>query len=241
MAHIKLLFAAALLVATALHPISGKPALFETFSEGWEDRWQHSDSDKYGGEFEVDTPDGLDDPALKVRCMRDQPTRSLLATPIRVSKTTTTFLSQVPSKAQFYGISGLLSKPIDPAEGVALQYEVKLGADSFGCGGAYLKFLTADSSFKPKDLKDDTPYTIMFGPDKCGATNKVHLIIRHKNPKTGTIEEKHLKTPPVMAPGTETHVYTAIINPDNTYDDDDAMGMMMTMMLWIRAHNHIIT
>lgn len=125
--------------------------------------------------------------------------------------------SQVPAKAQFYGISGLLSKPINPADGLALQFELKLGSDAFGCGGAYLKFLTADAKFVPKDLKDDSPYTIMFGPDKCGATNKVHLIFRHKNPKTGTIEEKHLKAPPIMSAGTETHVYTAVVKPDNTY------------------------
>lgn len=124
---------------------------------------------------------------------------------------------QVPTKAQFYGISGLLSKPINPADGLALQFELKLSEDAFGCGGAYLKFLTADAKFVPKDLKDDSPYTVMFGPDKCGATNKVHLIFRHKNPKTGTIEEKHLKAPPIMAAGTETHVYTAIVKPDNTY------------------------
>ena len=41
------------------------------------------------------------------------------------------------------------------------------------------------------------PYTIMFGPDRCGATNKVHLIFRYKSPKTGEIEEKHLRSPPV--------------------------------------------
>lgn len=57
-----------LLVATWLHAsTTAAPLLFEKFDAGWEDRWQHSGSDKYGGEFEVDTPDGLDDPALKVR------------------------------------------------------------------------------------------------------------------------------------------------------------------------------
>ncbi len=54
----------------------------------------------------------------------------------------------------------------------ALQYDVKL-ANGLSCGGAYLKFLTADEAFSPAALKDDTPYTVMFGPDKCGSTNKV--------------------------------------------------------------------
>ena len=36
-----------------------------------------------------------------------------------------------------------------------------------------MKFVTADIAFTPAGLKDDTPYTVMFGPDKCGSTNKV--------------------------------------------------------------------
>lgn len=42
---------------------------------------------------------------------------------------------------------------------------------------------------------DRTPYTIMFGPDKCGEDYKLHFIFRHKNPKTGEYEEKHAKKP----------------------------------------------
>jgi hypothetical protein len=163
------------------------------------------------------------------------------------------------------------------------QYDIKL-AEGATCGGAYLKFVTDDPSFDPVGLKDDTPYTIMFGPDKCGATNKVcsrvclcacllqgqihlgsyfpkvnglcaclclngtttpskakctwtctdntciapinvtpphthcvqvHLIIRHKSPLTGTIEEKHLKFPPLIVDDKKTHVYTAILYPGN--------------------------
>lgn len=44
-----------------------------------------------------------------------------------------------------------------------------------------------------EEFSDKTPYSIMFGPDKCGGTNKVHLIFRYKNPKTGEVEEKHMK------------------------------------------------
>lgn len=166
---------------------SAKPALFETFSEGWESRWQHSEDDKYAGKFKVDVPTEWADEALKVT-----------------------------EKAKHYGISGLLDKAFDPSEGLALQYEV-LVTEGMSCGGAYMKFLTADKEFTPAGLKDDTPYTVMFGPDKCGATNKVHLIFRHKNPVTGNIEEKHLQSPPALPSDAKTHVYTAVIRPDNTY------------------------
>ncbi len=79
---------------------------------------------------------------------------------------------QVPEKAKHYGISSLLPEPVDPAKDLVLQFDLKLGS-GLTCGGAYLKFVTADGSFKPEGLKDDTPYTVMFGPDKCGDTNKV--------------------------------------------------------------------
>lgn len=45
---------------------------------------------------------------------------------------------------------------------------------------------------------------------------KVHFIIKHKSP-SGEIEEKHLKNPPLILQDTDTHVYTAILQPsDNT-------------------------
>ena len=58
----------------------------------------------------------------------------------------------------------------------------------------------------------------MFGPDRCGATNKVHFIFKHKNPKTGEYEEKHLNAPPTAHIDKKTNLYTLIINPDNTFE-----------------------
>lgn len=57
----------------------------------------------------------------------------------------------------------------------------------------------------------------MFGPDKCGHTNKVHFIFNHKNPKTGEYEEKHLVSPPTAKIVKTTELYTLIVKPDNTY------------------------
>ncbi|KOB68799.1 Calnexin, partial [Operophtera brumata] len=60
--------------------------------------------------------------------------------------------------------------------------------------------------FKDKPLfHDQTAYTIMFGPDKCGNDNKLHFIFRHKNPKNGTIEEKHSKKPTVLVDSKEVN------------------------------------
>lgn len=59
---------------------------------------------------------------------------------------------------------------------------------------------------------DRTPYTIMFGPDKCGEDYKLHFIFRHKNPKTGEYEEKHAKKPDAdlrtYYTDKKTHLYT---------------------------------
>ena len=43
----------------------------------------------------------------------------------------------------------------------------------------------------------------------------MHLILRHKSPKTGKIEEKHLKAPPAVMSDSKTHVYTAILRASN--------------------------
>lgn len=52
----------------------------------------------------------------------------------------------------------------------------------------------------------------MFGPDKCGEDYKLHLIFRHKNPKTGQYEEKHAKKPEAdlrtYFTDKKTHLYT---------------------------------
>ncbi|KDD73682.1 calreticulin, partial [Helicosporidium sp. ATCC 50920] len=124
----------------------------------------------------------------------------------------------VPEKARHYGLSAMLPKPVDPAKNLVLQYEVKLPPSGLTCGGAYLKFLTASPELQEKGLESETPYSVMFGPDKCGVTNKVHLILKHKNQKTGDIEEKHLRSPPTFPNDNRTHVFTAELDAEaNTY------------------------
>ncbi|NXD32345.1 CALX protein, partial [Spelaeornis formosus] len=58
----------------------------------------------------------------------------------------------------------------------------------------------------------------MFGPDKCGSTNKVHFIFRHQNPITGEWEEKHLINPPAPKITKTTALYTLIVKPDQTFE-----------------------
>lgn len=82
------------------------------------------------------------------------------------------------------------------------------------------------------EFSDKTEYSIMFGPDRCGATNKVHFIFRHKNPKTGEYEEKHLKTAPLIKNVKTTALYTLIVRPDQTFsikinDEESTKGSLL--------------
>ena len=86
---------------------------------------------------------------------------------------------QVPEKARRYAVSTRLPNPVDPADGLVLQYEVKY-SEGVTCGGAYLKFFTEDPDFDPTELTNSSPYSVMFGPDKCGATNKVGSTLQRR-------------------------------------------------------------
>ena len=121
--------------------------------------------------------------------------------------------------AKRYGLTGAFDSPIGTKGGegdFVLQYELRLN-NGLECGGAYVKLVDADG-FDAAALKDDTPYIIMFGPDKCGATNKVHFILRHRNPVSNKWEEKHFKTPPAIAEDRTSHLYTLVVRKDNSFE-----------------------
>ena len=69
-----------------------------------------------------------------------------------------------------------------------------------------------------EDFSNETPYIIMFGPDKCGETNKVHFILRHYNPKSKTWEEKHMQGAPAIKNDGISHLYTLIVRKDNSFE-----------------------
>jgi len=123
----------------------------------------------------------------------------------------------VGNAAKHHGIAAPFTKILEnEGKDLVVQYEVRL-QKGLDCGGAYMKLLTK-SDDKVEDFHDKTPYTIMFGPDKCGVTNKVHFIFRHKNPKTGVIEEKHLKNPPSIKTDKLSHLYTLVVKKDNSFE-----------------------
>ncbi|XP_052892680.1 calnexin-like isoform X1 [Anopheles moucheti] len=128
------------------------------------------------------------------------------------------------SKAKHAAIAShlLLNRPfVFDDKPLVVQYEVNL-QEGQECGGSYIKLLSVGDGTKDlKQFHDKTPYTIMFGPDKCGNDVKLHFIFRHVNPVNGSITEKHCNKQKDRLDDPfkdkRPHLYQLIIRPDNTY------------------------
>ncbi|XP_016341777.1 calnexin [Sinocyclocheilus anshuiensis] len=126
------------------------------------------------------------------------------------------------SPGEHHAISAYLKKTYHFTDKpLCLQYEVFFpkGVD---CGGAYIKLLSHSDDLCLSRFSDATPYTIMFGPDKCGSSHKIHFIFRHRNPVTGTYEEKHARQPELDLSDYFTdqrpHLYTLNVYPDGSFE-----------------------
>ncbi|BFZ63616.1 hypothetical protein YB2330_004747 [Saitoella coloradoensis] len=186
-------------------PTSLKAPFLEQFTSNWSERWTPSSAKK-------DDKDGKEEMSYVGKWSVEEPT---------VLKGLAQDLGLVlKSPAAHHAISAPFPEPIDNTDKtLVVQYEVKL-QKGLECGGAYLKLLSADTvaGVEAQEFSNNTPYQIMFGPDKCGATNKVHFIFRHRNPKTGEYEEKHLTAPPPSKITKLSTLYTLIVNPDQTFE-----------------------
>ncbi|KAG5350503.1 hypothetical protein C0989_010752 [Termitomyces sp. Mn162] len=186
----------------AFTPTSIKAPFVEQFTEDWTERWTPSEATKktpvggetfsYVGKWEVE------DPLISVI----EGDKGLVA----------------KSKAAHHAISAPFDEPISFSnKPLVIQYEVKYQKGG-NCGGGYVKLLEDGFQTSGKEFSDTTPWVIMFGPDLTCPGTKVHFIFRHKSPKTGEYEEKHLKLPPKPSIEKLTNLYTLIVNPDNTYE-----------------------
>ncbi|KAL9113385.1 MAG: hypothetical protein Q9227_002426 [Pyrenula ochraceoflavens] len=190
-------------------PTSLKAPFFEQFTPDWESRWKVSHAKKedskteedwaYVGQWSVEEPTvlkGIEGDAGLV----------------------------VKNAAAHHAISAKFPSKIDnKGKTLVVQYEVKLQTnarppDGLECGGAYLKLLKDSKNLHAEEFSNASPYVIMFGPDKCGATNKVHFIFKHKNPKTGEYEEKHLKSPPMAKTVKTSSLYSLYVKPDQSFE-----------------------
>jgi len=131
------------------------------------------------------------------------------------------------SKAKHSAVAAKLKKPFEfkGDKQLVVQYEVAF-QNGLDCGGGYVKLLSTSPSLDLRKLTDQTPYTIMFGPDKCGSDSKFHFIFRHVHPTTGVVEEKHCKK--IEGKGRavleeifkdkKPHLLRLVVRPDNTFE-----------------------
>merc|ERR1719169_69813 len=117
---------------------------------------------------------------------------------------------QTGQDAKFYAISANLPKSFEnKGKSVVVSFQLK-DTQAIDCGGGYIKILTGDHD--PKQFHGESEYWMMFGPDICGYTKKIHFILNYKG--------KNLlwKKEPRPVDDRLTHVYTAIVNADGTYE-----------------------
>jgi calreticulin len=110
--------------------------------------------------------------------------------------------------ARFYQISAEFPDFSNKGKTLVLQYSVK-HEQNIDCGGGYVKILP--SGLNQEEFNGDSAYNIMFGPDICGTTRRTHAIFTYKG-------KNHLRKSDLRTESNDlTHVYTLIVNPNNTY------------------------
>jgi calreticulin len=156
----------------------------EEFGEGWEQRWVTSKSkeaDGTLGKFEWTAGKYHDESDKGIQTSED---------------------------AHFYQISAAMKEFSNEGKDLVIQYSVKHD-QKLDCGGAYVKILPA--GLDQENFNGDSPYNIMFGPDVCGNTKRVHVIFNYKG-------QNHLIKQEIRPEMDEfTHVYTLIVKPDNSF------------------------
>jgi len=117
---------------------------------------------------------------------------------------------QTSQDARFYGLSSKFEPFSNEGKPLVVQFSVK-HEQNIDCGGGYLKVFNCD--LDQKDMHGESPYQIMFGPDICGpGTKKVHVIFNYKG-------QNHLIKKDIRCKDdVYSHLYTLIVNPDNTYE-----------------------
>uniref|UniRef100_A0AAY4AIG1 Calmegin n=1 Tax=Denticeps clupeoides TaxID=299321 RepID=A0AAY4AIG1_9TELE len=184
---------------------TGEVYFAETFDDGSLSRWQLSKTMKEDADDDIAKYDGK----WEVEALKENKVPGDLGLVLK-------------SRAKHHAIAAMLDKPfVFKDKPLVVQYEVNF-EDGIDCGGAYIKLLSDTESLNLEQFHDRTPYSIMFGPDKCGEDYKLHFIFRHKNPLNGDLEEKHAKRADVdlkkFYSDKKTHLYTLVLNPDNSYE-----------------------
>jgi calnexin len=183
--------------------------LYENFDheQQFKTKWINSKDPKYTGEWQLNS--GPDRPHADLQLL-------------------------LPLRARHYAISSKLSEAFKFSDDkpLVVQYEVQF-REGLDCGGAYVKLLRNAAIDDLTKLTDTTPYSIMFGPDKCGSEAKLHFIIQYYNPKTHEYGEKHWKQAKYVSnllaafSDKKYHLFKLVLEPRNNFEiflDDKSVG-----------------
>ncbi|KAI0491305.1 hypothetical protein KFK09_025565 [Dendrobium nobile] len=172
--------------ALLLSPSACEIIFEERFEDGWESRWLKSDwkkSEGKAGYFKHTSGNWAGDPDDKG--------------------------IQTYPDARHFAISAKISEFSNKNRTLVLQYSIKFEQD-IECGGGYIKLLSG--YVNQKKFSGDTPYSLMFGPDLCGAqTKKLHLIYSYQGQNYPIKKDLQCETDKL------THFYTFILRPDASY------------------------
>ncbi|KAF9991251.1 hypothetical protein BGZ75_000004 [Mortierella antarctica] len=173
------------LAIAAVASAAGQTFFEETFSDStWEDRWTVSSAKEDLGKFALSS--GTFHP--------DKEYAQGL---------------QTTEDHRFYSISSPFSTVADNSkDDLIVQYTVKQEVNQ-ECGGSYLKLLP--EGFDAKNFNGDSEYAIMFGPDVCGAQNRIHTIFNYKG--KNYLTKKEFPVPR----DSKTHIYRLTVHPDQKY------------------------
>jgi len=164
------------------------PYFHEDFSGSWESRWVQSKHKSDYGKFVASSGKFFGDADV--------------ARGIKTSE-----------DAKNYALSASFTPFSNEGKKLIVQFTVK-HEQNIDCGGGYVKIFP--STIDQKDMhggEGETPYNIMFGPDICGpGTRKVHVIFAYKGQNLQSKKSIACKADEL------THLYTLIVNPDNTYE-----------------------
>jgi calreticulin len=116
---------------------------------------------------------------------------------------------QTSQDARFYKLSAKFPSFSNKGKPLVIQYSVK-HEQTQDCGGAYIK--VGPAGLDQENFEGETKYNVMFGPDVCGSTKRVHLILNY-NDKNHLIKREVRPETDVL-----THLYTAVIYPNQTYE-----------------------
>ncbi|KAL0974380.1 hypothetical protein UPYG_G00219680 [Umbra pygmaea] len=153
---------------------------------------------KYDGQWKLEEPEAILQPGNRVLVMK--------------------------SSGKHHAIAAYLNRPFTFQHKhtlLCLQYEVRFGK-GVECSGAYVKLLTQTDRLRLSQFSEDTPYSVMFGPDKCGTNHRLHLIVRVTNPSDGRYQEMHAAQPtddlrPYFT-DRQPHLYTLNLYADSKYE-----------------------